>query len=425
MSFFIAHRFGIFLAGALGSYLLLMFTNPVRASLRDGFRCVRRYRKIWTILALFGFCYALFQLALRIFYFYVLSESERPSFEWSFVWAFPQSPPRIGEVHSLGDWWLVLRSDPRMLLIKESALNAAEAVAGVFNNVITTFPFSAIAAILLIGNWENHHVTLRNALRKRFGRLGWLVYGAIMVCAVAATFKPVLFGPSLPVLNRVAPGLLLLRWFSFIDWLSFLFEYLFGVCVQIYLILMVYVWVRGLTFTPAHLLDFAIRRFSFVVKWAAVVMLVSALLIDLPRIYALLFHFNDPADVDRTFTYIDWVARPLLALFLIAAATVQITLTFHSESLRKALRDHVSFLRRNWWEFLWFLLVAGLHFFLLNFVNQTIVLGFREESSATLIWNFVYPLLAAFVSGWLLATWVCVFKRCETGRLHPDDWIKF
>ena len=413
------------LAGAFLSYLVLMFTNPVRASLRDGFRCVRRYRKIWTILAGFAFCYAFFQLAVRVFYYFVLPESERPSFEWTFAWSFPRASPRLAEVHSLGDWLLAIRADPRIVIVKESALNAAETLAGIFNNVITTFPFSAIAAIMLLANWEGHHGTLRRALGKRFGKASVPVHGAILLCALAAIVKPILFGPSLPELNRIAPGLLLLRWFSLIDWLSFLFEYLFGVCAQIYLILMVYAWVRGLSFTPAHLLDFAIRRFSFVVKWAALVMLVSALLIDLPRTYALTFHFDDSAFVENIFAYIDWIARPLLALFLTLFATMQITLTFHSESFRKALLDHFAFLRRSWWPLLWFLLIAGLHLFLLNFLHQSIVHGFGEETATAQAWGLFQPLLASFVAAWLLASWVCLFKRCETGRTRAENWIRF
>ena len=47
---------------------------------------------------------------------------------------------------------------------------------------------------------------------------------------------------------------------------------LFGVAVQGYLILVVYTWLRGIHWTPVHLMDMAIRRFSFVVKWAAVVL---------------------------------------------------------------------------------------------------------------------------------------------------------
>src|SRR5438067_3237751 len=256
-----SHRHWLLFGGALVGYLLLMFTNPIRASLLDGMRCVRRYKQLWSILALFGLGYALFQCALRIFYCFVLPEGERPGFVWNFRWTFPKAPARLAEAHTIRDWWLAVCADPRFILIKDSALEAAESLAGVFNNVVTTFPFSAVAAVMLLGNYDDHHTTLRRTLRKRFGNLGWLIYFGILICAVSAIIKPVLFGPSLPALNRIAPGLLLVRWSEMINWLSFLFEYLFGVCVQIYLILIVFAWVRGMTWSRAHLLDVAIRRF--------------------------------------------------------------------------------------------------------------------------------------------------------------------
>src|SRR3954471_24142462 len=121
-----SHGHWLLIGGAVIGYLLLMLTNPVRAALRDGLRCVRRYRQIWSILALFGFCYALFQIGLRLFYFFVLPEGERPGFEWHFVWAYPRVPPHLAEAHTLRDWWLALCADPRFMLVKESTLEAAE-----------------------------------------------------------------------------------------------------------------------------------------------------------------------------------------------------------------------------------------------------------------------------------------------------------
>ena len=423
--FAVAHRHWLLAAGALAGYLVFLFTNPIRESLRDGLRCVRRYRQLWSIPALFGFCYALFQIALRFFYYYALPEGQRSSFAWHFRWTFPDAPARVAEAHTLADWLAALSANPWIALVKESAVEALESLAGVFNNVVTTFPFSAFAAVLLLCNYDAHHTTLRRALRARFGRLGWLVHAGILLCATAAILKPVLFGPSLPVLNHIAPGLLILRWSCLIDSLSFWFEYLFGACIQIYLILMVYAWVRGLAWTRRELLDVAIRRFSFVVKWAAVVLLASTLLIDAPRAFVLLRHFNDPPFLENTFRYIDNVARPLFAVLLIGFAAMQITLTFHSESLRKALADHARFLRRNLAHFIWFLLIAGLHCFLLALGNQSIVRGFGAETATASAWSLVYPLIAAALAAWLLASWVCLYKRCEAGRLRHENWIRF
>ena len=53
------------LLGAFLGYVLMMRTNPVAESLRDGLRALRRYSSLWTILAVCAFGYAAFDLAVR------------------------------------------------------------------------------------------------------------------------------------------------------------------------------------------------------------------------------------------------------------------------------------------------------------------------------------------------------------------------
>ena len=394
-------------AGALFGYLLLMLSNPVRASLRDGLRCIRRYPGIWALLFLFGCCYAVFSVGLEVFLNRVLPEGQRPLFIWSRAWFLPPSM--------------------QMRVLHESWLPALENVAGIFNNIVTTFPCSAIAAILLLVNWQGHHAVLLRALRHRFNAWGWFAYFAISLCATAAILKPLLYGPSLPALANAFPqsGIFLLHLAFIIDWLSFIFEYLFGVYIQIYLILLVYVWIRGLTYTSRHLVDFALRRSSFVLKWATLVILLSSILIHLPIILSSFPLFAGIFPPEGTIDYTNRVARPLLSVFLILFSTVQITLTFHSESLRRALRDHLLFIKRNAWPFAWFILIAAIHFFVLAAVNLSLVRGFGERTAIIVAWRLIYPFFGAIVSAWLLSAWVCLFKRCETGRAHPEDWIKF
>jgi hypothetical protein len=196
--------------------------------------------------------------------------------------------------------------------------------------------------------------------------------------------------------------------------------------MQIYLILLAYAWVRGLTFTHSHLLDFAIRRCSFVLKWALVVMLLSSVFIDLPLILKNFDGFGawfpDGTDV------IDGrqrLARTALAGILLLTATVQITLVFHSESLRKALRDHVRFVARYAWPFGWFVIVAALHFYLFQVAQGLVLRGLGEETAAGIAWSLVAPWLKAVVAAWLLASWVCLFKRCDAGRSESENWIQF
>lgn len=409
------------LCGALGGYLLLMFTNPLRESLRDGLRCMHRYRTMWTLLALFGFCYALFQLGVRVLYQFVLPAEDRPGFQWHReAWNDPQM-----WLHGSGESVWYLPKPMLMGAMRDSLLPMIEGVAGIFNNVVTTYPFSAFAALLFLANWGRHHTELNRTLTRRFGKPGWLIDIAISLCALAALAKPALYG-ALPLLGRSgAWSLTLLQAADVIDWLSFLFEYLFGVCIQLYLILLANAWVRGISFTKEHLLDFAIHRFGFVVRWAGVVMIMSTLFVHLPLVLSCVPPFARWMPTPQVVAYIDRVARPLLAVFLIFFSTVQITLTFHSESLQKALRDHFQFARQHWWPLGWYLVIAAIHFLLLHLLNFSLVRGLGEDTVFALVWQLFHPLLAALVAAWMLATWVCVFKRTETKRVRTQDWIKF
>src|SRR4030095_11725630 len=51
------------LLGLCGGYALVMFFNPLRQPLGDGFRCIGRYKRIWLTFALLGFGYFVFQIA--------------------------------------------------------------------------------------------------------------------------------------------------------------------------------------------------------------------------------------------------------------------------------------------------------------------------------------------------------------------------
>jgi hypothetical protein len=392
-------------ATAFGVYLAAMLFNPARASLRDGYRAVRRYRMLWVPLGVCGFAYALFQLALRLYFHLVLPPETRPVFQW---WSATPVTSQFAP-------------DAFLKSLRESLLPAIENVAGIFNNLVSTFPLATVAAVLLLLNFGGHHVVLWRALRQRFGRAGWLVYAGIVVCALAAIAKPLTY-----VVARHVDPLLWFQWSPVIAWLAFLFEYLFGVCLQVYLILMAYCWVRGVAFTHGHLLDFAIRRCGSVLKWAAMVMLLSSAFIDLPLILKNFAPFTGVFSDDRaTVAFRLGLARSILTGVLLATSTMQITLVFHSESLRAALRDHLRFLWRHWWPYAWFLAIATLHFLLLALLDRTVQTAFGEGTAPGIAWSLFFPWLAAIVAAWLLASWVCLYRRCDTGRKRSENWIAF
>ena len=380
------------LLGSLIGYLVVMWTNPVHRAMRDGWRIVRRYPALPLTLGIFGFGYALFQMAVRLYLARMAPDPDRPAIQWLSTWSLPRGALRA----AVADSWAP----------------ALDSLAGLFNNVVTTFPVAALAGLLFLMNWRGYQGVLFRALGKRFGWRGGLAHAGIVLCAVAAFIKPVLY---------VAPvwvdPLLWLHWAPVVVWLAFLFEYLFGVGVQVTLLLLAYFWVRGISFRPDQLVPFAIRRFSCVMRWAAVVMVLSSVLIDAPLILRNFAPSGSwlPAsaeEVDR----LTGIGRAILAAVLLAFASVQITLTLHSESLRQAMRDHGRFLRRHGYAFAWYLLLAGMHLWALHAVRLAVTRGAGEGTWLSVACDLLFPWIAGLVSAWLLASWLCVYRRTSGGR---------
>jgi hypothetical protein len=346
----------------------------------------------------------------------VLPAGERPVLVWfRAAWRDPQLW-LTGSAESV--WWLPHQEF--VAAVRSSVLPAIESLAGLFNCVVGSFPFSAIAAVLLVLNWRGAQGTLFRALRKRFGWAGWGVHLALLICALAAIAKPLLYTGA-----RLAPLDWWLPWAAVAAWLSFIFEYSFGVGVQIYLLLVAFAWVRGLGFQRIDLLHVAIRRFSFVMKWSLIILALSSILIDAPLILRNFQPFADFFPEDELFTTRLPLARAALALFVLLGASVQITLALHSESWRKALRHHLRFVARNAWPFGWFLIIAGFHFWMIHALTAAVARALGEGTFLWIVWQLFSPWLFGLVAGWLLASWVCVFKRGEPARVAATEPIRF
>ena len=160
-------------------------------------------------------------------------------------------------------------------------------------------------------------------------------------------------------------------------------------------------------------------------KWAAVVLGLSSLAIYLPQIAALLPPFANRVNPYALDAYVNHVARPAMALLLIGLASVQITLTFHSESLRQALRDHFKFAGRHAAALTWFLAIAWVHFYAFHFLNGVLRAGLGEGSASGLAWELSAPLLESFLAAWLLASWVCWFKKTGSSRPNDKNWVAY
>ena len=382
------------LLGMVAGYGLLLFTNPVRVALRDGFRCVLRFQRLWLVFALCAAAYATFQFVV----FTPLGRNSDLRLEQFAFWDSWHWP-------GFGEIW------------RDSLLHAAESVAGIFDAAATTFPLSVLAALLLILNWRGLHASLVRALRKQFGAAGWLIYAGVLLGAVASLAKPLIYW-RVPEWAHFLSLARTLQGSALIDAVAFIFECLCAVYLQVYLMTVCLAWIKGLHFGEEAILAFAMRRFSFVLKWLGLVVLASTLLLRLPLLVA---YFRD---VPGVLDYLP-IGRCLLALLILACGTVQISLVLHNESLREAFRAHGGFVRRHSVRFGWFLLICGVHFWFLALADATVRVAAADRPLALIFWTLGFLLVRAFVTGWLLASWVCLYRQCEIGRVKRETWIKY
>jgi len=292
-------------------------------------------------------------------------------------------------------------------------LPGLELLAGLFNETVVSYPASALAALLFLMNWRGYQIQLLRVAKRRFGRWWLGVYFALVVCAVAAFCKPI-FSLSIYWLNRYFDGIFLLRVGAIIDWLSFQFEYLFGLLIQIFLVLLTLIWIRGLNSEPGRIFEFALKRAVFAAKWAGIVLLATFLLIHGPLLISYLWITQQTDFTNAVIEYIEQTARPLIAVALILFCSIQMTLILHNETLREAVHEHAQLLRRHCFRIVWFLVLAGLHLFALSWLTEFIVGAFPKYSVPNLFFSVLFTLGRAFLAAWFLASWVCLYRASQT-----------
>jgi len=380
--------------GLCSGYALVMFFNPVRHALGDGFRCISRYKRVWLTFAFLGFGYFVFQFA-----------TFTPIRNWADL-----DP---NQVVSLPNWYW-----PRFVEIwRETPLPALEGVAGIFDNATTTYPLSIVAAVLMIVNWRGLHGALLRALRKRYRLWSYFIYLILLLSALASLFKPIVFW-RLPDWSGLVSAAGLLRISATVDTVAFIFEYLFGVYIQVYLITVCLAWIKGVSFEEGELFRFAMRRFSYVLEWAGIVVVVSTLVVRLPLLLA--YFTNIPGVLD----YLP-LERMFMGGLIIAFCSVQISLALHNETLGDAIRAHRRFIRENAGRFAWFLIICGIHFFGIMLCDAIVRSAIADRLGALFIWKFIFACLRGIVTGWLLASWVCLFRQYESGCAHHEKWIQY
>jgi hypothetical protein len=296
-------------------------------------------------------------------------------------------------------------------------LPTLENVVGIFDNATTTYPLSVIAAVLILLNWRGLHGALVGALRKRYHFTSVFIYLILLLSALASLLKPIVFW-RLPEWGGLVPAAGLLQISAAVDAVAFIFEYLFGVYIQVYLIMVCFAWIRGLSFEEGELFRFGMRRFSYVLKWAGIVVLLSTMLVRAPLLLA--YFMNIPNVLD----YLP-LQRWLMCLLIISFASVQVSLALHNENLLEAIRAHGQFLRRNWNRFGWFLLICALHFFFIMVCDAIVRTAIADRLVALIVWKCIFVCVRGFITGWLLASWVCLFRQYETGRIEQESWIQY
>ena len=233
-----------------------------------------------------------------------------------------------------------------------------------------------------------------------------MIYLALLISAIAAIAKPFVYATP-----ELLPPLLWTHWGQVVVSVAFAFEYLLGVGVQVFLILLAFAWIRGLSFQREALVEVAIRRFVVVLPWSSLILLLTLVIIDLPLILK-----NFPATAtyfveDEILDHWLGLARAILVGLVLLTAGVQIRLALHSSSWRQALREHFTMVFRAWWPFGWFVVVALLHFFLWTALRENVSYGVGEGTALWVAWGLISPWIAGALGAWLLASWVCVYRR--------------
>jgi hypothetical protein len=369
----------------LAACVVALCVPSVRDSYANGWRCLLRHASLWKLPGGFALAYGLFQLLDFLL------------LHW-----------RIGRVPELAPVVARMPLDYRQIAL-DSILPAAELLAGALNCLVATFPVSVLCGFLFLANYRGLTGELGYALLRRYRIWGWVWLGLLAACALASLLKPLTI-LALPELVTILSLQELLVASGLINGLSFAFEYLLGTCLQVYLLLIAYGWVRGLHFRRARVLQFAVRRMGFVLKWALVIVVATLALIHLP-LFVEAWLTGDPIGW-RTLVLVETVSRPTLAAIMLLLATVQIRLVLHNDSLRGALAAHGRFLRMHGLSCLVFLL-AG---FSVLFSLQILRLGGAAWFGAVIfkqVWSIVLEIGGAISGGWILASWVCFYKRCE------------
>src|SRR5206468_7620212 len=96
-----------------------------------------------------------------------------------------------------------------------------------------------------------------------------------------------------------------------------------------------------------------------------------------------------------------------------------------NEALLEAERGHVKFVRQNAGRLLWLLTICGLRFLGIMICSAGIRSAIADRLGALCLWKVSCAFLRGMITGWLLASWVCLFRQCENRRINQEKWIQY
>ncbi len=365
--------------GGLG--ICLWVLHPiVRQALIDGLRCTSRFPALWKIPVQFALAYGIFQWIAEAMIVWRIGE-------WSGKWILEGNWISSAAV---SDDWI------------PAAAGALERTAALGNDLIIPFPLSAVLVVWALLFHRNVVSQLVRTAKRGFPRTGVLVIAILSFSALAGVLKPFVY-LFLPECIGWLPmeGEAVVAGATAINVLAVIFEIFVGSYLTVYLMLTAFAWIRGINADRMRMHILAARRMRYVLKWTlvttalALTLVVAPALLELPSV--------------GSFMYLGI----LLALF-----PVQAVLVFHNDSLRGAIAASARVLREKSGASAFFLGGAWVCFFILGLLTDEMLMRIQGDSLILGV-NMVAGAASAILSGWLLAAWVCLYRRLSSDRRPP------
>jgi len=326
-----------------------------------------------------------FALAYGIFQWIAAAMLAWRAGEWSPAWVIGEYP--LGAINGDGlDW------TPSHFI---AALGRTSALG---NDLVTPFPLSAVLVVWTVLFSRPIIVQLFRTARRGFPRAWVAVVLVLVFSACAAVLKPVVY-LFLPEWIEWAPmdGSHAMLAAELLNAAAIVFEVFIGSYVTVFLMLTAFAWVRGIDADRMRLHILTARRMRYVLKWTLLTAALAVLLMVSP--------IMPGVEQSAIVAYLG-----ILLLFF----PMQANLAFHNRSLRSALRSSVSLMLKN--RAVLAFLIGACSAFLLLAGGQSFAHGEVSGDSPALGVDLVFGVINATLSGWLIASWVCLYRRLGHAR---------